>query len=200
MKIFPVLLSAAFFSVTVTVSAQAPPKLPVPVTETEVREDSIKMRSNELERIKRDSTKPLPDLSDREKEIRFARVKDDFEKIQKLQDNIVKAYTTEKIINYKKINRSAAEMNESAKRLSQNLFGSNENEAKPDESKKEDYESKSVRDLIIELDNVIGKFVGSSIFNNDKSVGSDESAKAQTQLEKIIFLSDRLERTAGQTK
>src|SRR5215217_6180668 len=67
---------------------------PVPVIESEIRDgSSIKMRSIELERVKRDSNKLNPKTTNKEQIIKFAKIKEDFEKIQKLQDEIIKAYS-----------------------------------------------------------------------------------------------------------
>lgn len=177
---------------------QVSPPLPVPVTESEIRDDSLKMRSNELERIKRDSRKPLSKASAKEREIRFAKIKNDFEGIQKSQDQIIKAYTTGKKINFKKISRAAANLRKQALRLDKNLFGSEE-EDKPSE-KNRSKNPNTIRNLIIELDRAIGNFVKSPIFNNKNVVELEESRKARRQLQKIIELSHALSKLADKSK
>lgn len=180
------------------VNAQLPPP-PTPVVEADLRDNTIKMRSVELERIKREANKLNPVESTKEREIRFGEIKEDFENIQKLQDSIIKAYTTGKKINYSKISSSAMNMRKNALRLNENLFG-----AKPHESSKNDnskkIENKNVRSLIIELDNLIGSFIKSPIFQNTKIVDSKISEEAQTELKNILNLSNMLSIEAEKMK
>ncbi|MEZ5426961.1 MAG: hypothetical protein R2747_11880 [Pyrinomonadaceae bacterium] len=173
------------------IAAQGPPP-PAPVIETDMRQNTIKMRSIELERIKREAHKANPPENNQEREIKFAAIKEDFEKIQKLQESIVKTYTTGKEINYLKIGEMAANMKKNALRLENNLF-----DVKPDQLEEKEHRGrKSVRDLIIELDDVIGKFVGNPIFQNTKVVDPKASEDARTELEKILFLSEALSQEA----
>lgn len=190
----------AVFALPVGLAAQIAPPPPVPVTETEIRDDSIKMRSAQLERIKRDAKKPLLRESAKEREIRFGKVKKDFENIQKLQDKIIRTYTTGKEINYARIVRLAADLNKDALRLHKNLFGA----AAAADKKTKEKERRSagrqedVRSLIIDLDEAIGKFVGSPIFNNLKVVDLEESKKARLKLIRVIDLSRGLSAAADE--
>lgn len=190
----------AVFALPVGLAAQIAPPPPVPVTETEIRDDSIKMRSAQLERIKRDAKKPLLRESAKEREIRFGKVKKDFENIQKLQDKIIRTYTTGKEINYARIVRLAADLNKDALRLHKNLFGA----AAAADKKTKEKERRSagrqegVRSLIIDLDEAIGKFVGSPIFNNLKVVDLEESKKARLKLIRVIDLSRGLAAAADE--
>jgi cell fate (sporulation/competence/biofilm development) regulator YlbF (YheA/YmcA/DUF963 family) len=171
-------------------------QVPNPVADNEMRDvSSIRRRAIELERVKRESNKLKPRESTEEQEIKFAEIKEDFENIQKLQDEIVKAYTTGKKINYEKISQSAAEMTKKTVRLDANLFDSKiEETVKNKDSEKA--KPKIVRDLIIELDKVIGTFVSSPVFKNTKLVDEQSSEKSRLDLEKIFRLSDTLSREA----
>ncbi len=173
---------------------------PIPEFEKQIRNGtSIRMRSVELERIKREANKvSREDESGNERKIRFAAIKEDFESIQKLQDSIIKAYTRSKKINYSKIARSAQSISKNARRLDVNLFGSDD-EVLPEENefqKVQDFKPERVRDLIIDLDNALGKFVVSPIFKDLKTIDSKSSKTAQTDLKIIIDLSQSLFRSA----
>jgi cell fate (sporulation/competence/biofilm development) regulator YlbF (YheA/YmcA/DUF963 family) len=187
-----------FFGMTnlVFLSSIAFAQVPNPVADNEMRDvSSIRRRAIELERVKRESNKLKPRESTEEQEIKFAEIKEDFENIQKLQDEIVKAYTTGKKINYEKISQSAAEMTKKTVRLDANLFDSKiEETVKNKDSEKA--KPKIVRDLIIELDKVIGTFVSSPVFKNTKLVDEQSSEKSRLDLEKIFRLSDTLSREA----
>ena len=160
-----------------------------PVADTEMRDStSLRMRAIQLERVKREANKPFPQESNEEANIRFAKIKEDFESLQKLEAEIIKAYTTGKQINYHKIAESAAELNKKAIRLEVNLFNIKEVADKKDEKKKQ----LSVRDLIIELDKALSNFVESPIFKSNKLIEQKDVEKSQIQLEKVIKLSETL--------
>ena len=116
-----------------------------------------------------------------------------------MQDSIIKAYTTGKTINYSKISSSATNITKNALRLDENLFGAKP-EKKIENKKPESIKRKSVRDLIIELDNAIGNFVKSPIFQNIKIVDSKVSKEAQSELENILRLSNMLSNEAEKMK
>lgn len=186
-----IFLVVGLFCITTSGFAQVSPR---PVADAEIRDgNSTRMRSLQLERVKRDSKKiALPEAS-KEQIVKLGEIKDDFENIQKLQDKIVKTYTTGKTINYSKIGESAANMTKKAIRLDTNLFG-----AEPVKltDLPADVKSKSVRTLIIELDRAIGTFVKSPIFESGKLVDLNVSAKSDLDLRRIIFLSEALSREA----
>ena len=171
---------------------------PNPVVETEVRDNnSIRMRSIAIERAKRDSNNPTKKEPTKEEIIKFAEIKEDFENIQKLQNQIVKSYTTGKKINYEKISDSAAELSKKALRLDANLFRA-ESDNRNKTKSKDEVGTKSVRNLIIELDEAIGNFVSSPIFTNNKLIDSKLSEKTQLDLQKIIKFSETLSKEAKQ--
>jgi hypothetical protein len=166
---------------------------PTPVINNEIRDPtSIRMRSIEFERVKRNADKPVFDESSEAASIRFAKVKEDFENIQKLEAEIIKAYTTGKQINYRKISESAAEMSKDAIRLETNLFDIQKNKAAKDTKKKKT----SVRDLIIELDKNISSFTDSPIFKKTRLVELEDAEKSQIYLEAIITISEILAQEA----
>ncbi len=172
---------------------------PIPEFEKQIRNGtSIRMRSAELERIKREANKVYKDESVNERKIRFTAIREDFESIQKLQDSIIKAYTRSKKINYSKIAKSARSMSKNARRLDVNLFGKI-SEGLLEEKKLQksiEFDQKIVPDLIVKLDNAIGKFVVSPIFQDLQTIDSEASKIAQTDLEKVINLSQKLFRSA----
>lgn len=95
-------------------------------------------------------------------------------------------------------------MNAGAKRLNINLFPAPPIEntdvikepKKEEKPEKEAKPTKSVRDLIVDLDNSIGSFATSPMFQNLRTLDAAVSAKAKLDLEKIIELSATLNREA----
>lgn len=182
-------LSILFFSVSVFSQAGVSPN---PVVDNEVRDPgSIRMRSLQMERFKRDSYRTRVPKTSEEISYKFKEIKEEFESIQKLHASIVKTYTTGKTIDYAKISHFSMELLKKAVKLNDNLFVSNHSETQFKTEKKEE-KTKSVRDLIIELDKNIGNFVSSPLFSNNKLVDSNISEKARMDLEQIIKLSEML--------
>ncbi|NOT47275.1 MAG: hypothetical protein HOP17_05940 [Acidobacteria bacterium] len=172
----------------VSVTAQLPPH-PVPVVETDIRENTIRMRSVELERVKREADKPLTTGSTEVSEARFAQIKADFENIQKKQDSIIRVYATPGVkTDNSRIQDSAKAIRKSALRLNANLFGGEtgkpEKVVGPAANKRN-----SLKDLIIALDRAIEIFVHNEIFQNVKIVETKFSEKARLTLQEIVRLS-----------
>lgn len=178
-----------FFSISVFSQASVSPN---PVADGEIRDSgSIRMRSLQMERFKRDSYKARIPKTSEEIAFKFKEIKEEFESIQKLQTSIIKIYTTGKTIDYAKISHYSAELLKKAVKLNDNLFVSNHSETQSKTEKKEE-KTKSVRDLIIDLDKSIASFVSSPIFSDNKLVDSNVSEKAGIDLEQIIKLSEML--------
>ena len=177
-----------------------------------LRDTNVKGRSNELERVKRDSDKPkknkinkpaqnqAPPQPEDKLAAKYEEIKTDYERIQLSQDFVIKAYQSCDKIDYEQIEKSALEINLSAARLNSNMFppAPIENTEKKEEkdSQKEIKTKKSVRDLIVELDNAIGSFALSPMFQNLRAIDPQVFEKAKLDLDKIIELSGLLESEA----
>ena len=187
-----------------------------------LRDMNIKSRAADLDRVERDARKNDKSTGKKSKAnqaeaeaedklaAKYAEIKTDFEQIQKAQDSIIKAYQGSGKIDYALISKSALEINGSAKRLDSNLFPpppttevttAAKSEAEKEEKKADKAEqgtkpAKSVRDLIIDMDEAIAAFVLSPMFKNLRVVDAEVSAKAKLDLGKIIELSVELDRQA----
>jgi hypothetical protein len=181
---------ASLLSITMPYGAQVSPN---PVINNEIKDNSsIRTRSIELEKVKRDAKKLRQPETSKETEIRFKEIKDDFEGIQKLQSSIVKTYTTGVKINYEKISELAFEMKKKAVRLDINFFNTIYTANSDKKPKDKMPIAKSVRDLIIELDKAIEVFVDNPIFKRATIVDSKLLEKSQKNLSEIIKLSEKL--------
>ena len=184
---------ALFFLTFLVSSVSAQFISPVPVVEKEVRDgSSTKLRSMELDRVKREAKKNPTEKLGPASVNNFLEIKEDFEKIQVLENNIVKTYTTGKQIQFAKIAAYSSELNQSAERLKKNLFSSPNQDlrALPEESRKDEKKlPNGLKNLIVELDSKIGAFVGSPIFAADKKAKPEEKDKARSDLEQVIRLS-----------
>jgi hypothetical protein len=175
---------------------------PVPVTETEMRDkSSVKIRSIELERVKRDAGKKGIEKIGRASVNNFLEIKADFEKIQKLESEIITVYRTGREINFARIAALSAEINQSAARLRENLFApQNKDSRTPSEGagkpEKEALTAQPIVNLIVELDDAIGAFVVNPIFLTPKKAADEDRARAEFDLGRIIKFSAALKREA----
>ena len=192
-----VVFTAALFS-SVFAQRVAPPGS----SDKDLRDNNIRTRSNELERIKRDADKPKtaesPSPMNSEIDAKYPEIKEDYETIQLSQDAIIKAYSTGEKIDFKQIEAMSEAINKSAKRLDANLFSAPP--AKEKSKKTEEKTEKSVKDLIVELDNAIGSFVSSAMFQNLRVVDPAVSQKARQDLANIMEISKMLSKEAVKMK
>lgn len=178
----------------------------------DLRDTNVKSRSIDLERVERDARKneksPTNSAEPKNEDrlaAKYAEIKTDYEQIQLSQDAVIKAYQSAGKIDYAQISKSAMEINKSAISLNSNLFSvldvenaeAKKEEKKKDKDEKEMKPAKSIRDLIVELDNSIGGFTTSPMFQNLRAVDAAVSAKAKHDLEKVIELSALLNAEAG---
>ena len=177
----------------VNLHAQDVPQVTPP---SDLRDDNIRRRSIDLERVKQDAAKLVASgrsvvRSGIEK--RYPEIKKDFEGIQKSQVLIIAAYTRSKLINYGLIESSANRISKQANRLNSNLF---KTEKKIKFAKLKNKKSKSVKKLIISLDNAIGAFTKSKMFKDLRVIEPDVAVKTQSDLARIMFLGNELANAA----
>lgn len=191
---------AVFFLTFLASSIAAQFVSPVPVMEKEVRDGtSTKLRSMELDRVKREAKKKAAENLAPAAVNHFLEIKEDFEKIQVLEGRIVAVYTRGTVIEYARIAAFSAELNESASRLNKNLFSLPDKDQK-DLPEKPDRAEKAlpadVKNLIVELDSIIGAFVSNPIFTASKKAGREEKERARSALEQVIKFSEALKQEA----
>lgn len=198
----PIFLFIIILVLCGNIFAQNVPGVPNGAVAKDSRDDydnGIRMRSIELERIKRENYRSaMVEKAAEHRRLNYAQIKKDFDLIQNLQNQIVKTYVTGKQINYEGIGELASKLNECAVRLDKNLSLSVEEAEK--KSKKKNSEPADVKDTIIILDRTIGKFVTSPIFQNLNVVETKDAEKAEFELKNVIRLSGLLARKAEQEK
>ena len=150
----------------------------------------IKNRSIELERVKRDADKPSVS---NDSTLRFPMIKQDFEQIQKINDEVLQQADAKSTINYAEVLKAVAEINRRAARLKSNLFALELKSEKQPRNKEEIVsEPSDMKVLLGVLDKSINDFVHNSIFQNINIVNSQDSLKARNDLEMIVKNSFRL--------
>ena len=98
-----------------SVSAQLPPGAGTGGRRDKSIED--KYRSDEMERVRRDSERPKY-----RSETRFPQIKEDFERIQVINSDLLEANKSVSGLDYTRISEASAEIRKRATRLKSNLF------------------------------------------------------------------------------
>ena len=199
MKPITILISVCFFLVTgslVSGQSQAPPG----AGDKNLSDRNIKDRSIELERVSREMKKATP-ASKEDQERQFSEIKEDFERIQQSQSEIVDGYTKAKTVDYRKISENAEKIHAGGNRLMGNLFPSIEQKKGDKKVEKLDAPvSTDVKVLIVDLDNAIGAFASNPMFTNPQVVVVEDNKKAKAELEKIIAVSAALKKESDKLK
>lgn len=156
--------------------------------------DTVRTRSAELERIRRDASKPGRKHEPSAEE-KFPQIKEDFERIQIVNGDVLQSARAD----LGQLAAAAAEVHRRASRLASNLFPP-EQEKKPKAAAKEDADARDLKALLAALDASVERFVHSPLFQNIKVVNPDDSAKARRELEEIIRLSARVGKEAERLK
>ena len=199
MKPMTVFISVCFsLAAGSLVSGQSP--APPGAGDKNLGDRNIKERSVELERVSRDAKKATP-ASPEDRERQFREIKEDFERIQHSQSEIVAGYTKAKTVDYEKISENAEKIHVGGKRLMVNLFP-------PVEQKKGDRKVEKlaepmpteIKTLIVDLDNAIGAFTANPMFTNPQVVNVEDNKKAKAELEKIIGVSSALKKESDKLK
>ena len=164
--------------------------------------NDIKLRSVELERVKRAASDEAASFAPISKTItiKFPQIKADFEGLQISQAAIIAAYTKSKTIDYALIETSANTINDNAKRLDVNLFAATKKDKPENRKAAKGTKPITFEGLIVELDTVIGSFVSSKLFGNLKIIEPEVAIKTRTDLLRIQELSEQLSLEAKRLK
>lgn len=154
------------------------------------RFSDIKIRSIEMERMKREANKPTVKENFT---LRFPEIKEDFERIQKINDDLFKSSAAKTPLDNSAVSKSVSEINRRAVRLRSNLFSTEAEQKKETRNKLLiNTDLPDVKTLLAALDKSINRFVHSSLFQNINVVNMADSLKAQKDLETVIDISSRI--------
>lgn len=193
-------ISLAIFSLVAgclfVVSAQEAPTVSTPAVPDNATplSDSIKLRSVELDRIKREAEKTQVLRQENGKELNFSLIKDDFEGIQLKLEEIIGAYQSPSGAHYDKIASHANEITEMAVRLRGNVFEPKDESVEKDGAadKPDEYAGKPIRNLIIVLRDSIERVSRNPMWQSLQVIDPEMSVKAEDDLEIVIKSSNAL--------
>lgn len=184
-KLFLAILPVTMF--VTAAQAQSNPEHSILAVREEISD--IKTRSIELERVKRDAERRSVSESFRSN---FPEIKEDFERIQKLNSEISELALVKTPLSYSTILKSASDINRRAARLKRNLFVFNESAKQEPKAKQQNLADETLLLLLNKLDKSIVFFSHSPIFTNANLLNSQDSLRAQNDLEKIIEISSAI--------
>jgi hypothetical protein len=156
----------------------------------DMQERDMNIRRLEIERDS--NKKPTFEVS---KET-IKQVNEDFARIQEINLDIMHDYVSGIRPNYKHIAAAMAEINKCAARLNTNLLLPPGDAAANDQASPSGLTKRPARSPLLDLNDLITRFVTNPIFKNSGTIDATTGAKAKRDLEEIIDLSDRISKSA----
>ena len=149
----------------------------------------MNIKSLELERKKRAAViGPPSDTTIKE-------VKEDFGRIQDINAEMIHLYQSGSAPDYKRISQAMAEIKRRAERLRTNLVLPSGKEIDPEH--RVQAAAKPARSPLLDLNDLITSFVTNPIFANANTIDAELGANAKRDLEGIVDLSDKINKSAG---
>ena len=197
----PCLAAIAIITLILAVPLLAqPPVNRVPGTSSRTRTIEDKIRSDEMERIKRGAEQP----ERKDPAPHFPSIKEDFEQIQLINNDVLQTDAVKQTPDYKLIGAAATEIKDRAARLKTNLFSSAAEKQPTNKGAGEKDERallpQDIRSLLATLDDAIHSFVSNPMFTNLNVVDVQHSAKARRDLDTVIKLSTMIRKEADKLK
>ncbi|HEX8138737.1 MAG TPA: hypothetical protein VF544_14315 [Pyrinomonadaceae bacterium] len=156
------------------------------------RDRNLLERETQLTMIEKDRQRAVK----RDPQLAFAQIREDFRRLQILNNDVMRAVSTESEPNYKTISDSAREIRRRAARLKLNLVFP---EAESREGLPRLTPSPGASDLkpsVEALDTLIFSFVTNPVFKETNVVDARLGVKARRDLEAIIELSEKVRKSA----
>ncbi|HET9529473.1 MAG TPA: hypothetical protein VFQ92_03925 [Blastocatellia bacterium] len=133
-------------------------------------------------------------LDEKERRLLLVQIKEDFEQIQHINNETMRALSASKSPDYKLISDTLSEINKRAKRLKTNL-AMPDVEGKPAQ-KIEAANSEQLMESLHALDDLIMSFVSNPLFQNPSVIDVELSSRAGQDLAGIIYMSQNVKKNA----
>jgi hypothetical protein len=134
--------------------------------------------------------------SDHERRIMLAQIKEDFLRIQIIDDDLKERAGREDAIDLKLVARSASEIKRRAVRLQDNLSLPEISAVSHPPNPGVDAGPVQLRSLLSSLSKSINEFVENPLFESARVVNAGLSAQARRDLQQIIYLSNQIRKTS----
>ena len=164
----------------------------------ERRSEEMNRRRDQLERemLLRGVEPKSENAEDRPAPATVSQVKHDFERIQAIYNEFVRALASDKPLDYRFVSDATAEVKRCSNRLKTHLvLPSAENEGKS-KKQQEDVSDERIQTALLLLTNHIRSFVTNPLFESSGAIDIKLSTMASQDLKKIIELSDQIRKRA----
>jgi hypothetical protein len=123
-------------------------------------------------------------------------VKEDFERIQVVRNELVRITSANNALNYKFISDATGEIRKRSNRLKNNLALADPEGGEESKKNGVELDPEQMKDALLTLCNRIESFVKSSVFETPGVVDVEGSTKANSDLENMIQLSSNIRKNA----
>ena len=129
-----------------------------------------------------------------------AQIKQDFERILTLHNDIVRVVGTDKTLEHDFVSSAAAEIKKRASRLQTTLALNKPDVSEQNQHKQKKLDDAQLKDALITLCKQIESFVSNPVIKTPGTVDVEQLAKARRDLESVIELGDSINKSAERLK
>ncbi len=130
----------------------------------------------------------------KEQMLALAQIKEDFERMQAVNNNLLREVSIKQALDFKLISEATEEINKLAKRLKSNLVFPETEQNKEDQKKANAVDATNLKVSIQQLDSFVMSFVTNPHFQNLGVLDTENAAKASNDLKAIIELSGNIKK------
>jgi Fe-S-cluster formation regulator IscX/YfhJ len=187
----PVVLISIAFSLATQILAQSST-----VDPARVRFEDTNRREMQLRGMGGTPKKADP----KEIEAIVAQIKQDFERILTLHNEIVRVVSTDKTLEHDFVSNAAAEIKKRASRLQTTLALNKLDVSEHNQHKQKKLDDAQLKDALITLCKEIESFVTNPVIKTPGTVDIEQLSKARRDLESVIELGDSINKSAERLK
>jgi hypothetical protein len=126
----------------------------------------------------------------------IAQVKEDFERIQVIRNDLVRATSASNALDYKFISEATEQIKKRSRRLKHNLALPDSDEDEKSQKDASEFDQAQIKAALYTLCDRIESFVKSSIFETPSVIDAEMSIKANRDLQSMIELSSNIRKGA----
>jgi hypothetical protein len=193
----PLLISLPLFVFCVSpVFAQSAPSGPPPVDRVNTERARQQEMSSREWQLRNFGTEPNAPKDRRQVEALMAQTAEDFDRILTLHNEIARALTSNKDLDYHFVSDATAEIKKRASRVQSSLFLRLKTEESHEHENSAAPKDLPVKDELIKLCHQIRSFVTNPSIENPNTINAEQMAKARKDLESLILLSGQIKKDA----
>ncbi|HEX8145112.1 MAG TPA: hypothetical protein VF553_21280 [Pyrinomonadaceae bacterium] len=162
--------------------------------ERRMREYDLRQRALDLRMLEESANRPR--TVRREPRLALMQIREDFRRIQIVNNDLSQAASSASTLDLKFVARSASEIKKLAKRLKDNLVLPKPENASEPARAEVGAEAEQLKSSLSVLRGLIDGFVSNPVFKEPNVIDAQNSFKARRDLEEIIALSDQVKKSS----